>query len=107
MEYFTGRKQNLKMESSGTSHSCKHKELCSETCFAPLKKRHQVSVAVKAGGLCSAARKKPFDHCSATGGVQSLVRLLRAGIERCLKKRKRKVKVTGLCQDIRHLNIQQ
>lgn len=86
-------------------HSCKHKQQCSETYFASLKKGPTVFVVLREGQLCNAYPKKPFDHFSATGEIQRLIRLLQSGIKQCLKKRKHKVKVTKLCQVICHINI--
>lgn len=100
------RKQNLKMESNGTSYSCKSKEQCSEMYFASLKEWPEVFVVGKEGQLCDAYRKGPFDPFNATGEIQ----WFKAAPERyktMSKKRKYQVKATQLRQDICHLNMKQ
>lgn len=104
LEYFViGSKQNLKIESNGMIHSCKHQEQSSEIYFASLKKGPAVFVVLREGQLCNAYHKDPFDHFSATGEIQRLIRLLQIRIKQCRKKRKWS-KITKLCQDICHIN---
>lgn len=103
LEYFViGSKQNLKIESNGMIHSCKHKEQGSEIYFASLKKGPAAFVVLGEGQLCN-AYKNPFDHFSATGEIQRLIMLLQRGIKQC-QKNGNKVKVTKHCQDICHTN---